>query len=123
MTTSKTTNKTAIQFAIDNLPNAPVEIREKWANMIAQLDKKNAAPKKLTAKQEQNEVTKVAILNFLADNEGTGYTCGDLIKTMPELAGDSNQHVSALLRALVLAGSVNKYTDKRRTYFRVGGEG
>ena len=42
-----------------------------------------------------------------------------LEQAIPELEGDSNQHVSALMRGLVLAGTVEKYSEKRRTYFRV----
>ena len=118
MTTSKTTNKTALLYALDNLPDAPDDIREKWQKMIEQLDKKNAAPKKLTAQQEKNEGVKADILAFLLDNEGKGYTVSDLLKGIPSCEGDSNQHVSALMRALVIAGSVEKYVEKRRTYFR-----
>ena len=119
MTTSKTTNKTALLYALDNLPDAPADVREKWQKMIDQLDKKNAAPKKLTAQQEKNESVKADLLDFLSDHEGEGFTVSDLLKMVPACEGDSNQHVSALMRALVLAGSVEKYTDKRRTYFRV----
>lgn len=117
--TNKYTNKSALQFALDNLPEAPAEVREKWQKMIDQLDKKNASPKKMTAQQEKNEVVKVAIVEFLSENAGTGYTVSDLIKSVPGCEGDSNQHISALMRALVLAGSVEKYIDKRRTYFKV----
>lgn len=117
--TNKYTNKSALQFAIDNLPDAPAEVREKWQKMIDQLDKKNASPKKLTAQQERNEVVKASIVEFLSDNAGTGFTVSDLIKAVPDCEGDSNQHISALMRALVLAGSVEKYIDKRRTYFKI----
>lgn len=117
--TNKYTNKSALQFALDNLPEAPAEVREKWQKMIDQLDKKNASPKKLTAQQERNEVVKASIVEFLSDNAGTGFTVSDLIKAVPDCEGDSNQHISALMRALVLAGSVEKYIDKRRTYFKI----
>ena len=123
MTTTKITNRVALTYAIENLPDAPAEIREKWANMIAQLDKKNASPKKLTAQQEKNEGVKSDLFAFLSAHEGEGFTVSDLLKSVPSCEGDSNQHVSALMRALVLAGSVEKYSEKRRTYFRVAVEG
>ena len=119
MSTTKTTNRSALTYAIEHLPNAPQDILDKLQNMIAQLDKKNASPKKLTAQQEKNEVVKTAILDFLADNEDKGYTCSDLLKSVPELNGDSNQHCSALMRALRLEGKVTSYQDKRKTYFRI----
>lgn len=123
MTTSKMTNRTALTYALDHMPDAPADVREKWQKMIDQLDKKNASPKKLTAQQEKNEGVKADLLAFLSDHEGEGFTVSDLLKMVPTCEGDSNQHVSALMRALVLAGSVEKYTEKRRTYFRlVAGE-
>ena len=119
MTTSKMTNRIALTYALDNLPDAPADVREKLSKMIEQLDKKNASPKKLTAQQEKNEGIKADLLDFLSDHEGEGFTVSDLLKQVPACEGDSNQHVSALMRALVLSGAVEKYTEKRRTYFRV----
>ena len=116
--TEKMTNRKALTYCLDNLPDAPAEVVEKLTNMIAQLDKKNAAPKKLTAQQEKNIAVGGDILDFLLDHEGEGFTVSDLIKSVPSLEGDSNQHASAVMRQLVTAGSVEKYTDKRRTYFR-----
>ena len=118
MTNEKMTNRKALSYAIENLPNAPQDVLDKLGNMIAQLDKKNASPKKLTAQQEKNLSMQAEISDFLFDHEGEGFTVSDLLKAVPSCEGDSNQHVSALMRALVLGGSVEKYTDKRRTYFR-----
>ena len=122
MTTSKTTNKTALLYALENLPEAPADVREKWQKMVEQLDKKNAAPKKLTEKQTKNEGVKADLLDFLTEHEGEGFTVSDLLKSVPVCEGDSNQHVSALMRQLVETKAVEKYTDKRRTYFRVVAE-
>ena len=121
MTTTKTTNKTALLYALENLPEAPAEVREKWQKMVEQLDKKNAAPAKMTAKQEANEGVKGEILSFLRDN-AEGYTCSDLLKAVPSCEGKSNQYVSALMSQLFKSGAVEKYTDKRRTYFRIPAE-
>ena len=121
MTTIKSTNKTALLYALENLPEAPAEVREKWEKMIAQLDKKNAAPAKMTAKQEANEGVKQEIVDFLRDSD-KGYTCSDLLKEVPSCEGKSNQYVSALMSQLVKGGAVEKYTDKRRTYFRIPAE-
>ena len=118
---TKVTNRSALVYALENCPEAPADIRSKWEKMIEQLDKKNASPKKLTAQQEKNEVLKADILDFLEDTAPTGYTVTDLIKTVPSLEGDSNQHVSALMRFLVLSQKAERYTEKRRTYFRYAG--
>lgn len=117
-TTNKTTNRSALTYALDNLPNAPQEIRDKWLAMIASLDKRAAAPKKMTPVQQENEVTKAVITDFLNDNADTGFTCADLAKQVAELNGLSPQKISALMRQLKEARIVDTYTEKRRTYFR-----
>lgn len=116
--TEKMTNRKALEIAITAIGDTNADATAKLENMIAQLDKKNASPKKLTAQQEKNIAMSGEVLNFLLDHEGEGFTVSDLLKSVPALEGDSNQHASALMRQLVLAGSVEKYTDKRRTYFR-----
>lgn len=119
MTTStKMTNRKALEIAIAAIGDTNSEATAKLENMIAQLDKKNAAPKKLTAKQERNEILKAEILNFLRENTNKGFTVSDLLKSIPSLEDDSNQHVSALMRAMVADATVERYTDKRRTYFK-----
>jgi superfamily II RNA helicase len=120
---TKMTNRKALTYAIDHLTDAPADVIAKLTKMVEQLDKKNASPKKLTAQQVKNEELKEVIVDFLADNADTGFTVSDLLKAIPELEGDSNQHVSALMRQLVEAGKVEKYSEKRRTYFRIVAEG
>ena len=120
---TKMTNRKALTYAIDHLTDAPAEVIAKLTKMVEQLDKKNASPKKLTAQQVKNEELKEVIVDFLADNADTGFTVSDLLKVIAELEGDSNQHVSALMRQLVEAGKVEKYSEKRRTYFRIVAEG
>lgn len=117
--TERMTNRKALEYAVENLrETAPADVLEKLKGMIAQIEKKNASPKKLTAQQEKNEALKSEILDYLSTNADNGYTVSDLLKFIPALEGDSNQHVSALLRALRLEGLVETYSEKRRTYFR-----
>ena len=103
MANKKMTYAEALTFAIENA-DFPAEVVEK-----------------LTAQQEKNEVLKAEIVEFLADTPDTGYTVTDLLKEIPALEGDSNQHVSAVMRQLVQADRVERYTEKRRTYFRFKG--
>ena len=121
--TDKMTNRKALTYAIDNLTDAPAEVIAKLTKMVEQLDKKNASPKKLTAQQVKNEELKEVIVDFLAENENEGFTVTDLLKQIPEFEGDSNQHVSALMRQLVEAKRAEKYSEKRRTYFKIAAEG
>lgn len=71
----------------------------------------------LSAKQTRDYILKEYIVDALSD--GDPMTVSDMIKNIPELEGDSNQHVSALCRALVMDGRIEKYSEQRRTYFRI----
>ena len=119
MANKKMTYAEALTFAIENA-DFPTEVVEKLTALRTSIQKKSASPKKLTA-QEKNEVLKAEIVEFLADTPDTGYTVTDLLKEIPALEGDSNQHVSAVMRQLVQADRVERYTEKRRTYFRFKG--
>lgn len=121
---TRLTNKAALLAAIDALNGKAVttfaapDVVEKLEKMVEQLDKKNASPKKMTKTQEANAANIEVVVGFLADNAPTGFTCADLIKNVDVLAGKSNQYVSAIMKIAVAGGRVEKYTDKRRTYFR-----
>lgn len=125
--TNKLTNKTALEYCIKYIEKDdswcdkydPNEVIAKLQKIVEQLDKKNAAPRKLTARQTENESIKADLVDFFAENADTGYTVSDLLKLVPAVEGDSNQHVSALLRQLVLDEKVTKYSEKRRTYFKI----
>lgn len=72
-----------------------------FAREIAQLEKKNnSSSEKLTEKQKENEALKNAILNWMNENPDKGYSVSDLIKNVPELAGMSNQKISAVIRLM-----------------------
>lgn len=118
MTNTKMTNRVALTIAIEAIGESNPEATAKLEKMIEQLDKKNASPKKMTAQQEKNEGLRAIIVDFLGAHADESFTVSDLLKAIPELEGDSNQHVSALMRAIVLAGNAEKFSEKRKTYFR-----
>ena len=94
--TEKMTNRKALTYAIDNLPDAPQDVLDKLGNMIAQLDKKNASPKKLTAQQEKNISIGENIASFLSDHEGEGFTVSDRIELINE---DDEHNVEKVINA------------------------
>ena len=123
---NKLTKKRARSYAIDLIRKGDATseftaeaIAEKLEGMIVELEKRDAAPRKLTEQQKRNEVIKSAIVDFLAANADSGYTISDLIKEVPECAEMTTQHISALVRALNLDSKVEKYVEKRRTYVRI----
>ena len=122
MANKKMTYSTALEQAIamlNSTEGANSEVIEKLTALKATLDKKNASPKKQTAQQKKNAEIKEEIVEFLAENKDGGFTVTDILKEVPVVQGDSNQHVSALMRQLVQDNIVQKYSEKRRTYFKI----
>lgn len=85
------------------------------------LDKKNAAPKKATVNQIENEHIKDFILANIGDQK---MTCSAIFK---EILGDYQtekpltvQRVSAVLAQMVEDNSISKAYEKRVAYFFVG---
>lgn len=113
--TVKMTNRVALNYALDNLPDAPADVREKLENMIIQLDKKNASPRKLSEKQVANAEIADEIATLLSD--GVARTSGEIAKSIPALTGENPQKCAGILRSMFTAGRVSKETIKRKTYY------
>ena len=111
--TNKMTNAMALEIAIASVDNA--EAKAKLEKMLEQTLKKNSAERKPTATQTENIGLKDAILAFM--EVGKQYTVTDLMKGCAEIAGLSNQKVSALVRQLLLDGKVTREEIKRTAYF------
>jgi hypothetical protein len=116
MNTSKTTYRTAVEYAIRNLSDAPQDVLDKLTALCASLEKKSGAERKPTATQVANEGYKSAIVDFLGGVDKP-QTVTDILKGVAALDGFSNQKVSALMTQLVNGGAVIKTSDKRRSYF------
>ena len=114
--TKRMTYSQAITNAING--NMTTETVERLTALKRQLDKKAGAERKPTAKQQANETLRAELVEFINENaEGNGFTVTDILKECPAVAGDSNQHVSAILRQAVQKGEISKGSVKRRTYF------
>jgi len=93
------------------------------ADMVAFIDheiellSKKSGSKKPTATQIANEGLKATILAVLEGSEGM--TASEVLASSDEFAGLSNQKITALLRQLVLDGSVTKITDSKKTLFKL----
>lgn len=86
-------------------------------NELRLLDKK-ASSKKATKVQEQNVGIKATIMSVL-EAKGVGMTVTEILKAHTDLADLTNQKVSALLRQLVEADKVERYTDKKSAKYKV----
>lgn len=90
------------------------EVVEKLEALKASLEKRNSRKSdKPTKAQRENEGVKSDILGVLADGEAK--QC----KVIAEALGISGQKCSALLKQLVDSGAVEKFAEKRVTYFKV----
>ncbi len=83
-----------------------------------ELLQKKSASKKPSKKNEENEVLKTKIVEVL-DTFKNGATVTDILNASEDFSGMSNQKISALVRQLVLDGTVVKTTDKKKSIFSV----
>ena len=117
--TSKTTQRSALVYAVEHLTDAPADVLDKLNGMIAQLDKKNSAERKPTPKQVENAGFKANILEWMEPS--ATYAVADIVKGVPSIveAGLSANRVTAMLTQLVNDGSVIRETDKRKSVYRL----
>ena len=87
---------------------------------IELLTRKNTTEKKPTAKQTANDGIKTAIVEVLTADPARLFTITELTKTVPNLPEDMTpQRMSALVRQLKDAGTVERIEEKRVAYFRI----
>jgi len=114
----KMTNVKAINYVVENFgADLPADVAEKLAKIKVSFEKKSEN-RKPTATQKENEGVKEAILAVLNEAEG-GLTVTEIQAKDETLGAVSNQKVSALLRQLIEANKVEKYTEKKKSYFKV----
>lgn len=96
------------------------EMVEFFEGRIAQLNKKNTAERKPTAKQVENVGIKAEIVNFL-NGVDKPMTAADVAKSCPYCVenGLKPQRVAALLGQLVKSGEVVKTEDKRKSFYSI----
>ena len=105
---TKMTYAQALEIAINAVADG--EVKDKLTVLKVQIEKKNSADRKPTKAQVANDALKGEIVAALTER-----------MTATEVAERfeiSNQKASALLTALVKAGSVERTVDKRKAYFQ-----
>jgi len=113
----KMTNVKAINYVVENFAEElPTDVFEKLNKIKASFEKK-ATSKKPTANQEKNEEIKEKILEVLANAE-TGLTVSEILKTDEAFAEYSLPKITALVTQLKDANKVERYTEKKKAYFR-----
>lgn len=109
-----------VSFKLDGQFYPIEDVIAKLEAMAASLDNKSANPnRKPTKTQQENEALRQEIMDFLRENPNLMVTCTDLSKRVSALNGLNNQKISALMRGLVEAGAVDKYTEKGKSVFQL----
>ena len=106
---TKMTYVSALDVAINAVSDT--EVRDKLRALRSQIAKKNSAERKPTKAQVANDALKGEMLSFLVD----AHTATEVA----EQFGVSNQKASALLTAMVKGGTVERFVEKRKAYFKV----
>ena len=94
----------------------PAEVREKLEALKVQQMKRNSGEKKPTKVQQENEGTKVHVLEVLSALDKP-VTVSELMQADEALSAMSNQKVASLVRQLVESGKVVRTEEKRKAYF------
>ena len=110
---NKMTYVSAITDVIEGVALTEEHI-EKLTALKASLEKRASGERKPTATQKANVAVKESIAEFLGTVEFAtateiGKACGEI----------SNQKASALLKQMVDEGTVEKFSEKRKTYFKI----
>lgn len=120
MEKTNVTYRSAVQYAIENLADAPTEILDKLNALSDSLIKKASAERKPTAKQTANEAYKADIIAFMV--HGTKYSVQDIFKGVETWADDATltpARVSALLTQLKNSGAIIRSEEKRKAFFEL----
>ena len=118
---TKMTYVSAIDFALqlmnenffEGVEDEKAVVMERLEALKVQLEKRNKGERKPTKTQKENEVLKTEVVEFL-HHTLQGMQCKDIASQF-EVSG---QKMSALLKQLVDAGTIEKFTEKRVTYFK-----
>lgn len=106
----------AITLAIPNKGNLTTDEVVKFLNHEIELaTRKNTGTNKPTEKQVENERIKSVIFDTLKEKGKA--TVSELQKRNAELGELQNQKISALLRQMIEAGTVERTVEKRKAYF------
>ena len=117
--TNKLTNKTAVEKAMTFIPETEVELLDKLAKVAEGFAKKSNGERKPSKAQMANDEIRQKILALLNSDPDKGFRVSEICAGVPDLEGASSQRVSGLMRTLFLNGQIDKYVDKRVTYYKV----
>ena len=114
----KMTNVKALAYVVENFgADLPADVAEKLDKIKASFEKKSEN-RKPSANQEKNAEIKETILKILEDAEA-GLTVSEILKADASLADYSLPKITALVTQLKEEDKVERYTEKKKAYFRV----
>ena len=121
MATTRMTTVKALDYVLnlsETISDFPADVREKLEHMKEQAAKRSSAERKPSKSQLANDAIRVDIMKFLRESNEPRRV-SEIAAAIPELNGASSQRISGLMRTLFLNGQVDKFVDKRITYYKV----
>lgn len=110
-TSSKATYLSAVNYAIENLADAPADVVERLTALRDSLVKRASAERKPTKAQIASAEARDSIPERM--EQGTRYSATDIGK----LFGESSQWATPKLSALVVAGVLTKTVEKGKSFY------
>lgn len=117
MATERMTTVKALDYVLANC-DVPADVLEKLEHMKEQALKKSNSPRKPSTKQIENDAIRESIMAFLRESNEPK-RISEICAGVPALNDATSQRVSGLMRTLFLNGMVDKFVDKRVTYFKI----
>ena len=115
-TSAKVTIKTTLQAIIDTCADRLTEEQmEKVKTMLEQTEKKSASRKSKTSEADLEQMQ--IVLGQLSNS--VGVTVTDLRNSHEALVPLSTPKLTSLLGKLIAEGKVERFSDKRKTLFRL----
>lgn len=121
--TNNNTKKTIRDYYNELLSLGDVQSNNELVEFIngrlAQLDKKNSAPRKATAAQVKSAALQASISDYFNANPAKVMTISDMIANIPDCAGLSTSMVRSAVSKLIEAGLMERFEEKRKAYFQL----
>ena len=118
MTNTKMTKAQKFEMLLNMNEVAQNEMLVEFIKHEIELLSKKSGEGKAAARKSENEGIATEIVAYLKVDTDNKMTITDMMKNIPCCADLSNQKISAIMRGLVLDGTIEKVIEKRKSYFR-----
>lgn len=123
MATNKMTNVKALAFVLEGDYEFPTEVREKLEKIKASYEAKTGAIRKPTKAQEVAATIREDIVGVLEAEPERQFTATEVLDTIKDRYADLTlPKVTAALTKLQKDGDIERFTEKKKAFFRAKAE-